>query len=499
MITIARRLSFVGVLVASLPAAAQPLPTATTSAPGDVAAAEGARSTSLEAYMGSLFTPQRGLTADQVASRAGATSFDVRARHAELEAAAAAVDTALIAYFPKLTLVGRYARLSHFEDQVIGNVVAAPTTPLGPVPPGAPLVNVPISFSSIMNQTLFQATLNVPLSDYLLRISQSYAAASHSERAAELNEQAAKLKAALDGRTVYYSWARARLQAFVARRALEQANTHLVDVKHVYESGAGSKADVLRVEAQVANTELLVQRADSLGRVMEQTLRTAMHDSAPREYALGEDLGATLPAMGEKSDPDALYAEALRYRLEVRALNETLGSFKEQAKAVRAGYFPRLDAFGDVSYANPTLRIFPPKEEFRASWSAGLQITWIVNEIGTSAAQGRSLDARGALIEAQKGALADALRMEVVQTHRALLDAEFAIKTAARALSAAEESYRVRRELFQNGRATSTELTDAETELTRAELEVINARVDLRIARARLLHASGRDAAPAAP
>ncbi|APR80835.1 Hypothetical protein A7982_06182 [Minicystis rosea] len=52
----------------------------------------------------------------------------------------------------------------------------------------------------------------------------------------------------------------------------------------------------------------------------------------------------------------------------------------------------------------------------------------------------------------------------------------------------------MRRELFQHGRASSVELTDAETELFRASLDVVSARVDVRIARARLLHATGRDA-----
>jgi outer membrane protein TolC len=51
----------------------------------------------------------------------------------------------------------------------------------------------------------------------------------------------------------------------------------------------------------------------------------------------------------------------------------------------------------------------------------------------------------------------------------------------------------VRRALFQNGQATSVELTDAENEWSRAQLEVIGARIDRRIAEARLTHALGED------
>ena len=57
----------------------------------------------------------------------------------------------------------------------------------------------------------------------------------------------------------------------------------------------------------------------------------------------------------------------------------------------------------------------------------------------------------------------------------------------------ATEAYRVARELFNNGRATATTLTDSETDLTRARLDALNASVDARTARVRLEHALGRD------
>ena len=49
------------------------------------------------------------------------------------------------------------------------------------------------------------------------------------------------------------------------------------------------------------------------------------------------------------------------------------------------------------------------------------------------------------------------------------------MQTTKRALDAAEEGYRVRRELFRNGRATSVELTDSEVQLIRARLEAVDA------------------------
>jgi outer membrane protein len=92
-----------------------------------------------------------------------------------------------------------------------------------------------------------------------------------------------------------------------------------------------------------------------------------------------------------------------------------------------------------------------------------------------------------------RGQLLDAIGVEVTQAAEALAEARTAIESGRRGVGAAEESYRVRRVLFQNGRATSVELTDAETELTRARLDLVNAQIDLRLAQARLAHALGRD------
>jgi outer membrane protein TolC len=81
-----------------------------------------------------------------------------------------------------------------------------------------------------------------------------------------------------------------------------------------------------------------------------------------------------------------------------------------------------------------------------------------------------------------------------MQAFRAVQDAELAIETTARSLSAAEAAYDVRRAQFRAAQATSTELSEAETTLTQARFAAIDARIELRMARARLVHATGREA-----
>ena len=123
-----------------------------------------------------------------------------------------------------------------------------------------------------------------------------------------------------------------------------------------------------------------------------------------------------------------------------------------------------------------------------------MQLSWTINDTFTSGAQVDEIDAKIMEVEAQRSQLDDGIRLQVTQAYNALREAEVAKDTTERQLASAEESYRVRRELFRAGRATSSELTDAETALLKARFDALNARIDIRMARERLDNALGRDA-----
>jgi outer membrane protein TolC len=120
-------------------------------------------------------------------------------------------------------------------------------------------------------------------------------------------------------------------------------------------------------------------------------------------------------------------------------------------------------------------------------------MTWSPNDVIVSGYAGADAESRATAAEAQRGAMRDGIELEVMQAWQGIKEADVALESTRRELASAQEAYRVARELFNNGRATSTTLTDAETDLTRARLDALNATVDARVARVRLDHALGRD------
>lgn len=435
-----------------------------------------------------------GLTANEVADRAVRSSSQLQAKRRSIESADAQVDQAKASFYPALNLSARYTRLSKIDVPNLGVLAAPADQAPGAIPPGAQLVAVPLSFPIILNNYVLQAQLNVPLSDYLLRTSRAISGANRVKNASELDERATKLSVARDARVAYYQWIRVQGFAFVGAQSVEQAKGHLSDSNNAFQAGLVSKADVLRAQSGLKSAELFKERAESNVRLATMRLRVLMKDPANKQYEVGENiLAAVAPLPGTASEENAL-REASRQRLELKLLRENELAIRDQAALTSAGNYPRLDAVAGAQYSNPNPRYFPQQNKFQGTWDAGVMLSWAPTAIFGAQAGTRALEARAAEIAAQRQALEDGLQLEVAQALSAERDAQFAVTVSQQALAAADEGYRVRRELYRSGRATTVEVTDSETELTRARLELVNAHVDLRIAQVELVHVLGRDA-----
>lgn len=437
-----------------------------------------------------------GLTAELVAQRAADTSYSAKAAQENVRAAAARVDQAWAAFLPRLTGTFKYTRLSDFATPSLtgGGALVGTTAPSGTLNPTPTVALPPISFPLVLNNWSLEAQLVVPISDYFLRINQAYSAATKNQEAARFDVVSAKAKAATEGKLAFYNWLRARGSVIVAEQSLEATRTHLNDAKNQFAVGNASRADVLRAETAVAGAELAVERTKNLTELTQKQVTVAMHAKDGEDLSLGEGIDTDPPPFS--GNLAALVAEGKSSRTEIRSIDINAEAAKKQAAALRGGAYPSLAAFGSANYANPNQRRVPQANEWFGTWALGAQVTWTPNDTYTALAGVSDVESRVAAAEQQKGAVRDGVELEVTQAFQSVKEAEVAFSTSSRQVQSAEEAYRVARELFVNGRATSTTLTDAETELTRARLEKLNARIDLRTSRVRLDHAVGRDAKP---
>ncbi len=450
-----------------------------------------------------------GLTADRAAERAVRSSLGVRAAHANVDAASAGRTEAAVAMIPQLSLSARYSRLSPITQPSFnlasslpfcvapgnGNVTA--TAPGMQCPAGSlSLSQLAASsgnsssspFPVILNNYAFNATVTLPITDIPFRLARVYESAGLVEQARRLDEVSARSTAATDARLAFYEYVRATGQLLAAQESAAAAHEHEQDLTRFVEAGTAARVDLLRVQAQVAETERFVLAARGALDMAEVQLRQRMHAEAGEHFVMGESLD-TPPAV--PTSVATLIDQALTARPELQSLDRQSESLRVNTAATRAGMFPSVVGQFSLDIANPNQRYVPQAEEFNTTWTATIQAQWSLGGALQAGAQVSRLNAQRLALLAQMDQLREGTEIEVRAAYVQAQTSTAAIESSRRQLESAMESYRVRRERFQAGSSVSSDLTDAELDLLRARLALINANIDQREALARLRRAVG--------
>lgn len=434
-----------------------------------------------------------GLTANEVARRALKVSPSVRVKLEQVKSANEKIEQTTISFLPHLTLQASYTRTSPINASFGNGNLVGTTAPQGPIDvANSQLISVPVSFNFPVNNYALVARLSVPLSDYVLRISDASDATKSSRESSRLDVLAEKLKVQSDARILYFNWLRGWAQVAIAQNTLESTRARLNDARASFEVGSISKADLLSIEALVANTEDILNRSQSALELATGQLAIVMEDWHPN-YLVGEDIPEPETIPRADAPVSQLVLEAHQKRLELHSIEQNIRALHYGASAARAGAWPRIDAVGDVTYANPNPRWFPPEQKWHPTWSAGAQATWLYGDTLTGLSQGRDYDAQAEALVAQRRLLKAGIANEVLGAYQDLARARVSLEKQRVALAAAQEGYRVQTDLFRAGRATGTELIQSEQQLLVAKVGEVNSRIDLTIASLALRHAVGRD------
>ena len=426
-----------------------------------------------------------GLHASDVVRAAIETSRERAVRRAEIEAAYADADRALLSLVPRLELSASYTRLSEITAPSLGYIaVPAGQTQPGPIPPGAPLVAVPLQFPVLLDQTALRAQLVVPLSDYFLRVLPSRDAAQHAARAGEAQLEVTEQAVALEAETLYWSWARAHLTRLVAAQALERAEAHRDDAGRLHAAGVGVEADVTRAQAQVAEMQALLATTANVHAAIGDRLRTIMHVAR-----IPETIGDELPEEADTIALEAAVDRALGRRSELRAIDAQISALEAQRTIQDAAWAPRLDLFGELLLADPNPRFVPQQERFDGTWAVGARVSWQLADAIAAEPARRALEARIAAARAMRELATEGIRAEVVDARRAHADAQSSVASRRAAVDAAERTLHQVTDVYRAGRGTGLPVIDAQTLLVRTRLDWLSARIDLAIAAARLRRA----------
>ena len=496
-------------------------PSATPALPSDAADPAALDAQLRDSPLGKGLAPVAGgLTGDFVAARAVEVSPALEIKQVAIERAAARVDQTLVGFLPTVGVKAGYTRLSkaaiNFGSGAGVAAVNGPTgdapfgnTSIGPCPDGSgqcvldpggqPLiVTPPFKIQIPLNAYSLSASIAVPISDYILSLAPARKGTHAARESVVLARDAERIKIQTDARLAYFNWLRGVASLIVIEDALQRTRSRLADVQNLFDAGSATRSDVLRVDSLVSSQQAAIADASAFRKVAERALSIMMKEP-PRDFVVGEDLLAAPPDLGPLPSVDDMIAEAHQNRLELRSLEWAIDGTHQGIRATRGGYYPRLDAFADVLYANPNQRFFPLAPIWRGSWSVGVQLSYTINQSLATKVQVRAMKADKRELMLQAELMRRGIAMEVAQAYHDRERALSAIELSTRGLASAAEAYRVASENYRAGAATTNEIIDAEGDQVQAGLRAVNSRIDLRVATARLLYATGRLNADAKP
>jgi outer membrane protein len=385
------------------------------------------------------------------------------------EASAAGLDAAHAARRPTAELSGSYTRNQHVPTLVL------PIPGLGPQ----------VLFPDLPNTWRSRAEVSVPI--YAGgRLAAGIEAGAAGLEAAKADASAADADLVLETIDAYWSLVDARETERVLAEGLKTYDAHLKDARDREDLGLAARNDVLAVQVEREGGELSRLRAANRAEVAEANLARLTGLTGRIETAEPLAALAAVPAAGD------LAAAALEARQELRALRSRLDVARAQVRVQRSAKRPQASASAAYDYSNPNLRLMPPRDEFKGTWSVGVGVRWTAWDGGRTSALTAQAEAQARAVEKQLADAEQRVRLEVTSRVLELDAARSALAVADRAVESARENVQVSADRYREGVAASSDLLDAETALLQAGLERTRAATQLQLAVASLDRAIGR-------
>jgi outer membrane protein TolC len=355
-------------------------------------------------------------------------------------------------------------------------------------------------FGSALNQQAFSPTLDfnaVPDADNFnvhgLLVLPLYAGGRNSagRGAARAQADLARHTAEAVRETLAFEVARGfytvhKTRAFIeaTQAAVDAFATSLAIARRRLNAGTALKHEALDVEVRLAQAREDFLRATNAHRLALRAVQTLLGLEPDAPFAVD----GTVRAL-EVPDPGAVSARA-----ELQAARRQTEAVEAETRSARAGYRPRVNAFGRYDYDQGW-----ELDGSGDSYTVGVEAQWDIWNGQRTRAELREAQARLEASREQERKVGLAIDFELHQARSNLDEASQRIAVTETAVALALESAQLTRARFEQGLALATQVIDAESALTGARVRRAEAEADHQIAIAALRKALGVPQLPSIP
>lgn len=263
----------------------------------------------------------------------------------------------------------------------------------------------------------------------------------------------------------FYEVLRADALVEIARQAERRAKTHAETTRRFHENGRATETDVRRADVAVS---------EAASRLAEAQARADLARKRLSRITGVESVGRLESPKPPAVAPDTPLEEVVRHRPDLIRSRASVDQAEKGVRLVGAEFWPSLSVAGQYIWTDE-----PTSGADRTTWRALSTVSWPFFESGRRVAERRArlADVRQAAMQVE--ALEKEVALQIEEARSRLSTLEQTLGWSEQALALARETLEATTHRFEQGRASQTELVEAETELVSAE----NRRIELAYSR----------------
>lgn len=346
--------------------------------------------------------------------------------------------------------------------------------------PGMPM-EIEMSKSDIYNM---QITLTQPIFTGGA-LSSNYQLKKEGLKIAEIEKKITEERICMDVIQTYFLILKASNLFSVAESLVNQRQTHLSNVKKLFDAGLATKADILKSEVALADAKQKYIETENNLNLAKQQFKTILNLPLNREINL-QDI---LTFQNKEKNLQEWKDIALKNREEMNQIERTRTSLSLVRNITKSQYYPQVAFI--LTWRNEkgtSTGLYDWYQTITGLVSVNIDI-WNWHSTRNKI---KVIDSQVSQIETQKQKLINLILLEVESTYLNLSSAKTRIYVMEKAIEDAQENLRVTETLKREGMATTTDVLDAQTYLFQTRNSYYQALYDYQIAYYLMLKASGQ-------
>lgn len=303
-------------------------------------------------------------------------------------------------------------------------------------------------------------------------------------------EQAAKLDAEDDKDEVIQTTIEAFANLYKANTAVSLVQENLLqsqqrakDFSNLEKNGLLARNDLLKAELQSSNVELSLLDAENNWQMANLNMNLML--GLPAETILVLDTTGIAKKEDNRVLEDYIVA-ANNNRKDAEALALRKKAAETGIKAIKGEKHPSIQLSAGYIAAN-----IPKVVAITNAINVGVGFSYNIASFWKTKAKVQQADARVKQLQASEAILDDNIRLQVNKSYLSLISYRKKIDVYAKAVTQAQENYRIIKNKFDNSLATATDLLEADVAQLQARLSYTLARADAFVAYNKLLQTAG--------